>query len=456
VTVTSTALSVAEVRRKCDASRIPFETTAEADPPEGIVGQERAVDALRFGMGVRRPGYNLFAIGPSGVGKLTFLRESLEREAARQETPLDWCYVHAFERPDAPRAMALPHGRGTALRRDMEKALVDLQVEMRSAFESDRYRTQRELLVADYKGRERTVLTALQEQVRKHDFAVVQTDTGLALTALRDGAPIETDALAILPAEERSKLDAESERLWREFGSVFDRLRDLSRNHERALDTLDQETARGAAQRVIDPIRGRHSDLAEVGRFLGEVGKDIVDNADQFLDDDDASDTEILRRALQRDEPSGVPFRRYFVNVVVDNGARVGAPVVYEDDPSLANLFGRVDHEAQFGTLVPHFTLIKGGALHRANGGYLLLEAAKVLADPDAWNALKRALRAGRLMIGSPERSSMALATVSLEPEPIPLLDTKIVLMGDREQYAILCETETDFALGERGRAWRS
>lgn len=436
-----------DLQRSCRPSDIPFETTAEASAlgPGGVVGQERAASALRFGIGIRRDGYNLFAIGPPGVGKQTLLRQFLSEHATRKEVPTDWCYVHNFSDAECPRSLELPAGMGARLQRDMDRAVAELRVAMRNAFDSEEYRTRKKQLVDEFKEKQQRLLSEVQQGAKKLDVAVVETDTGIVLAPVKDGAPLDAEKFQALPQAEQEKRQGDVNRVSGELRELFGRFHEWGREHHDALRALDREMAAAATRRVIDGVRQGYLELPAVLSHLSRVEIDAADSAGEFLEGTAEGVEAALRQALRRGQSGDPTFRRYRINVLVDRSGLQGAPVVYEDNPTYANLMGRIEHESNFGALVTNFTLIRAGALHRAIGGYLVLDALRVLQHPFAWEALKRTIRSGEIKVESLGHALGLVSTVSLEPDPIAFGQTKIVLCGERILYYLLAAHDPDF-----------
>ncbi len=440
----SGALPPSALRRSCEPEAVPFETTADVQPADEIVGQDRAVDAVRFGIAIRRDGYNLFAVGPPGLGKQSTLRQLLGRQAAAEPAPPDWVYVNDFDDPRRPRALELAAGRGAALRDAMDCAIRELQVAMRGAFDSDEYRTRLHALAEALKDRRMRSLQDLQARAARQDIAVLQTDSSIGLAVLRDGAVLPPDEFERLPQPEQAALREKLELFGKEVGALLTRFHTLAHEHHDDVAKLDREIAGAAARKIIDRVRDGHRDCPAVLEYLDRVEADVIDNHEDFLGGGTGEGFEAaLRRTLHGEDGPG--FRRYRVNLLVDNGGAHGAPVVYEDHPTHANLIGRSEHEAQLGALVTNFTLIKAGALHRAAGGYLLLDALEVLRQPFAWEGLKRALRRREIRVESLGRFVDLVQGISLEPQAIPLRQLKVVLFGDRLVYYLLAALDPEF-----------
>jgi lon-related putative ATP-dependent protease len=439
-----TLLSPSELHRPCDPSDVPFETTRDAERVEDIVGQDRAVEAVRFGIAMQREGYNLFALGPRGVGKQTLLRDFLARQAALAPTPDDYCYVASFDDMRRPRALRLPAGRGAPFRAAMERAIGGLRAAMRAAFQSDEHRTRKRDVVNRLKERQQKALAEVQEKAAQSDVAVAQTEDGMILAPLRDGQVVPPDAFHRLPEAEQARLRAGLEKTGEQLNELLGRFQHWVHEHLAELEALDRATAQGVAKRVVDAVRAEHGDLPDVLAHLDRVEADVAAQGGALLDGEEEGMPAALKRALTHGDDGSV-LRRYAVNLVIDGDGRSGAPVVREDAPTHANLVGRIEHIQQLGALVTDFSLVRPGALHRARGGYLLLDALEVLRHPNAWDALKRTVRAREIRIESLADALGLVTTQSLEPEAIPLGDTKIVLVGDRHLYYWLASVDPDF-----------
>ena len=427
----------------CDPSRFSFKTTAELPPLEELIGQDRAVEAVRFGIGIRRDGYNLFALGPAGTGKHTLIAEFLQRQARGEPIPDDWCYVYNFTDPRRPHALRLPAGRAYPLARDMDHLTLDLSAAIRAAFESEDYRGRHEALAEESKQRQEQALEDIQQRGKELSISLVRLPTGLALAPVRDGKVLTPEEFSALPEAERKKTAEDLKELEERLQATLRQAPRWEREHREKLRAINREVTRLAVDHLIEEIRKTYEDLPAIVDWLDEVERDIVDNA-EILPAGGEGEGQRQIPGTPPGQVSGV-LRKYSVNVLVGGDGKDGAPVIYDDHPTFGNLLGRIEHRSELGALVTDFTLIKAGALHRANGGYLVLDAYKLLTQPYAWDGLKRALRAAEIKVESLGQSLSLIDTVSLDPAPIPL-DIKIVLVGERQLYYLLCAYDPDFS----------
>lgn len=437
-------LPASRLYHHCDLSHLSFDKVDELPDPPGLVGQDRAVEAVEFSIGIRRKGFNLFALGPSGTGKHTLVHDLLQRQAASDPTPSDWCYVNNFLDPHKPHRLMLPAGRARPLKEAMERLVADLQIALPAAFERDDYRARRDVLEQQFKKKTEDAFGELQRRAEKKNITLIRTPMGLALAPTRTGEVINPDVFRRLEEADRKRITEDIEAFQTELEAIVRQIPDWEREHREAVRQLNREISAQTVSRPFGELRRTYSDLPEVVAYLEAVERDILENADDFL---------APSRAAANGEPAPpfaqliqeIPtFRRYRVNVMIDNAGKSGAPVVFEDHPTHQNLVGRIEHSARFGALVTDFTMVVPGALHRANGGYLVLDVEHLLVNAFSYDSLKRSLRGGEIRVVSLEQLMSLASTVSLEPEPIPL-DVKVVLIGAPMYYYLLVELDPDF-----------
>jgi len=441
--MTSQRLDVHQLRQVCDPAQFDFETTEEVEDLAQIIGQKRAIGAVQFGIGIRRDGYNVYALGPSGTGKRTTVTRFLERKAADEPVPSDWCYVNNFEDTPKPDTLELPPGKGNELRDDMEQLVEELRSAIPAAFESEDYQTRKQELQEEYQDKQEEALTTIQEKAKERDIALIRTPVGLAFAPVEEGEVVSPDEFQQLPDEKREQVKEDIAQLQEELQESMRQARLWEREARGKVKELNRQVAMLAVGHRIDELQEKYADLQPVVDYLQAVKNDVVENVENFRRTGDEEAEAIL--GLPTQQMQEARFRRYQVNVLVDHSESDGAPVVYEEHPTYNNLVGRIEHMAQMGALVTDFNLIKPGALHRANGGYLLADARELLTQPYAWDGLKRVLRAQQVRIESLSQALSLVSTVSLEPAPIPL-DVKVVLIGERLLYYLLNQYDPDFS----------
>jgi len=433
------------LRLRCDPAQFEFATTAELADLDAALGQERALGAIEFGVGMRNEGYNLFAMGPEGIGRRTIVRRHLEAQAKTLPPPSDWCYVFNFKAPHKPRALRLPAGQAPAFRDSMARLVEELRTAVPAAFETDEYRNRRQQIEAELGERQERVLGEFGERAKAQNIALIRTPTGFGFGPMSGEAVMEPEEYRKLPAAEQKRLEELVTRLQEDLERVLHDLPKWRRESMRKLRELNREVTRAAVNSALEEVKAEYRALPEVQDYLAEVQEDMLENAEAFRASKDGEPVTLFGIPVARADAPEATLRRYAVNVLIEHSGAAGAPIVFEDNPSHDALLGRIEHLSQMGALVTDFTLIKAGALHRANGGYLVIDALKLLAQPFAWDALKRALRSREIRTQSLGQALSLVSTVSLEPEPIPL-EVKVVLVGQRLHYYLLHAYDPEFA----------
>jgi lon-related putative ATP-dependent protease len=426
------------LRAFIDPESLGFETTLDVTPAkEKVVGQDRAVRALEFGLGVRDLEYNIFVAGPPRAGKTETIMAYVQELAAKEPAPPDWIYVHNFKDPEKPQAMSLPPGKGRVLKTDMEELISSLKVQIPEVFESEDYSNRRETLMHSFTQERNQVLQGLDAKAGEEGFILNISPTGLMIFPGKDGKPLSEEELKALADEAREQLRLKSTALHTEMNEAIRKIRKMEKEYQEKEKKLDQDVAMYVVGHHMEDLLEKYKDLPQVTAYLKDVQEDILRNIDD------------LKRRPSAPGPFPFPtpepsFTQYQVNVFVDHSQTKGAPVVMENNPTYPNLFGAVERRAQFGALVTDFTLIRAGALQRANGGYLILEAMDLLRWFFSYDALKRCLKNGEIKIEDPMEMFGIITTKTLQPQPIPL-DIKVILIGDPYVYQILYIYDEDF-----------
>lgn len=441
------------LREICDTDQFDFETTEEISDLTTVLGQDRLASSMEFGIGIRKEGYNIFALGPNETGKRSHIQQYLEENAPDTGAPDDLCYVNNFDEKYKPNVLRLPPGHGRDLQEDMDKLIEELPPTLKSAFETEEYQNRKQALQDEVQQEQDQTLEDLQNKAREKGLALMRTPAGFSFAPLNEEGEMMSEAeMEQLSKEEKEELQDKTEELQKELQDIIRQMPATKRKIREKKKELDKEVAQIAIEDLLDELRDKYSELEKVQNFLDAVENDIVENVQEILQSQQQEGQNALAQLLgggqkQPQDPlsSGRSiFDRYRVNLIVDNGDTENAPIIYEDKPSYKNLTGRIEHQSRMGALTTNFNMIKSGSLHRANGGYLIIDARQVLMEPFAWEALKRALKSGELKIESPGKSYSMFSTVSLEPEAVDL-DVKVILLGQRMLYYLLCEVDPEF-----------
>ncbi|MCR9255971.1 MAG: AAA family ATPase [Alphaproteobacteria bacterium] len=440
-------LGVDALYSHCDPEQFDFETTAELDPLTHMVGQDRAVEAVEFAADMHVHGFNLFVLGPPGTGRHSFIRRFLAQRAVKQAPASDWCYANRFDDPRKPIALELPAGHARGLRDDIDRLVDEAYTAIPTAFESEDYRSRRQAIEKEFQTAQAKRFQDVQRRAQEKGIAVVETPTGIQLVPIRDGKPLSPKQLNALPDAEQKQLQNAVESLGREMQAAMEAMPGLIRDVRDKIRELDRQIAMLAAGSLIDDLVAKYSEFPKVVGYLKSVQADIIDNVQLFLmpreGQGETLGTDEHSLSIQQPKESAAK-RRYCLNLLIDHKESEGAPLVFEDHPTYQNLVGDIEYLAQMGALITDFSLIKGGALHRANGGYLVLDAHKILSEPFAWQALKQALKGREIRIESLGQAYSLIRTATLEPEPIPL-DLKVILIGERRLYYLLQALDPEF-----------
>jgi lon-related putative ATP-dependent protease len=431
-----------QLRAIVDVSTISCETTEHAIPLDTIVGQERAVKALKFGLGIQEKGFNIYVAGWPGTGRTAAVRNFLEEFAKTKPLPSDWCYVNNFRNQYQPRALRLPSGSGNIFKRDMKSLIEDARKAIQKSFESKDYQQKRESIVGGYEKKRQDSLTELAETARRSDFLFEITAIGPVFVPIMQGKPLTDEEFLSLSPRIREEILKKREGLQSSFKNVARSIRELEGKLSEELARADKEIVLYSIGPMISELVEKYKHLPEVSSYLKEVQDDVVENREQFIAKPGAQ-AGLAGMPLQwlRD----LSLRKYEVNVIADSSALKGAPVVIELNPTYTSLFGRIEREAVFGALTTDFTLVIPGSLHKANGGFLVMPVEELFKNPFSWDGLKRALKNGQIEIEDPSERYGFLTTKTISPEPIPL-DMKVALIGDPSVFSLLYTYDPDFS----------
>ena len=440
------ALDASALARRCDPASFAFETTAELPSMREIVGQPRGVRAIEFGIDMGSAGYNVYVMGPRGTGRLTAIERFIEARAADDPIPDDWLYVHNFAQPHLARALRLPAGLGRQFTDDLAAVIGRLKLDIPRAFEAQPFVEAWQRIQRDFQARRDAILAQIQALAVQQGFQIRTTEGGVMLAPLKaDGQPMSSEEYDALGDAERAELETHRHSLEDSLTESLRATDELEEQAGDAYETLRRETVAHLLNTQIGPLRERYTGHDAVLAYLGQVQTDILDHIADFESDGQPPSGEDGVPAGNGAAGNVNGLRRYAANLLVDHGATQGAPVVVVDLPTYQNLIGRIEYRVQFGALTTDFTMIKPGALHAANGGFLVVRATDILSQPFAWEALKRALNTGQVVIEEPEsRGTSVVTTQTLEPEPIPLR-IKVIMLGNPALYYSLFEQEEDF-----------
>jgi lon-related putative ATP-dependent protease len=433
-------LSIENLRKTCDPNVMRCQTTQDLVPLTEIIGQERAVRALKFGLGIREQGFNIYVAGYPGTGRKTAVKNFVEEIASGEPVPPDWCYVNNFSNQYEPKVIQLPAGKGKEFQNDMKNLIENIRTALPKAFESDDYAARRETTIKGLERQRKEVIDKLNAKAQQEGFIIQNTPIGLLLIPVVNAKPLKEEELLTLPQKTKDLIQEKRERLESELRNTMRQFLDMERKIREEIKKLNRDVALYAIGNLVEDIVEKYKNLPEITAYLKDVQNDILDNIAQF----------VKRGETQEQMPFPVPwmkeapFRKYEVKVIVDNSGVKGAPVIMEFNPTYTNLFGTSEKEAQFGALVTDFTMIRGGSLHKANRGYLIIPAEDLLRNPFSYEGLKRALRDEKITVEEPQERFGFISTKGLKPQPIPL-SIKVVLIGNPYLYQQLFTLDTEF-----------
>ena len=443
--ITKHKIRIQDLYKPCPASWLSFKNTKEVDEFVTHLGQEKAINALRFFTDIKAKGYNIFCIGPEGTGKTSLALRILHQAAAQREDPADWIYVNNFAEPHKPKAISLPTGMSRNFAKDIDSLIKELMVAIPATFEGEEYRNRLKMIEEQYKNEKSEYFDTLQKSASGKNVSILRMPVGLVVAPTKDGEILTPEAFEQLKKEEQEEILTELNEKQAELEEAVRNVPKWEKDQRETVKTINEEVTKFAVSHQIEELKKKYKKITAVVNYLNDMMQDIVENVDMFLDstsDGEKKEEDILPFTNPKKDHEYI-VKRYQINVIVKNKEGVGAPVVNVEHPVIPNLMGRMEKVQQFGALISDFNLIKAGALHRANGGFLILNAREIVSRPNAWEALKRALKTRKISFDNFDEDS-SFATINLEPEAIPL-NVKVVLTGPPEVYYVLSENDPDF-----------
>ena len=438
-------LDYTQLKRSCSPEEFSFRTTQEIPPLEGIIGQERAVQALDFGLAVKMKGYNIYMSGPSGTGKTTYARASTEKLAATEPVPSDWCYVYNFQNPRCPLALRFEAGLGKQFKEDMEELVQLLKIELQKVFRADDYEKQKSELLHSFDEERGALMDDMSAMAGEYDFQVKTTNSGIYFMPLVEGKAVGEEEYDNLAEDVKADIEKKSQTVQEKAGSIMRDIRELDKASKKRVEQLDYKVGMFAIGHHIGAVQEKYQEYERVIAYINAMQEDVLENISQFFEEEEESDEALasLLPMLSKKPAEDVTLK-YKVNLIVDHSETKGAPVVVTFNPTYYNLVGEVEYDSEFGNLTTDFMKIKGGLFHKANGGYLIVQAQDILSAPQAWEALRRVIKTKEINMDSVREQLGAVVAPTLKPEPIAA-DIKVIMIGSNYYYETLSQYDDEF-----------
>ncbi len=435
-------LSYQDLDNRCKLESLPFKSTSQLETYEGIIGQERASKAMKFGLKMKMRGYNIYMSGPTGTGKTSFARQILNETAANQKIPDDWCYIYNFSQPNQPLAINLPAGTGKQFQHDMEEFTKIIKQEIVNAFDNDQYEKEKSEIMDEYEDKKEELLDKLSKDAEEHGFKVNTGSSGIYFLPIIEGRTISEEEFSSLDEETKDEINQKTNILQQETLDIIRKLKNNDKETEKKVSEWENKIALLALGVHIDDLKEKYKKFEVIQKYLEDVQKDILDNLDDFKEEEVSEEQQqLVIPWMQKPETS---VTKYKVNVLVDNSTLKGAPVILDSNPTYSNLIGKIEYENEFGSVSTDYTKIKPGLFHIANGGFLILQAKDVLSNPQAYEAINRVLKTKKIIIENMKDQTGVVAVTAIKPQPIPV-DLKVILVGSTTIYELLYEYEEDF-----------
>ncbi|WP_053956613.1 Lon protease family protein [Inediibacterium massiliense] len=426
-------LSYLQLKKSYNPEDFSFYSTEELDALDGIIGQNRAEKSMEFGLRVKNTKYNIFVTGLKGTGKKSYIQKIVREKAQKEDIPDDWCYVYNFYDPNSPISIHMSAGMGRIFSEDMDQLVKELLEEVPKAFSDEEYELEKAEIIKEYKQSRELLLDELSKYCLENGFTIKSTTKGFALTPTQDGEAMSDEAYEKLDEEERKKIEKKAQDVEKKALEFLKKIKGIESITKDEILKLDQIVAKEIIKPYMDVLFNKYKEYKKIINYLQDVQEDMIENIYDF----DLSESE-------REEKEENFLKRYKVNIFIDNSENEGAPVVIEYNPTYNNLIGKVEYENEQGSLKTDFTMIRPGAIHKANGGYLILQASEILMNVKSWDTLKRIMRTGTIKIESLRTQLGVVDIVSLKPEAIPI-SMKVILVGNPYLYSLLYAYDEDF-----------
>ena len=433
-------LECKELRFSCDESMFKFKTTKEVTPSREIIGQGKTAKAFEFGLNVGAKGYHIYLSGSTGTGKTSFAKEYVKKFAKKREVPNDWVYVYNFDDPNQPLAITLPAGKGREFVNDMEEFVKTISSELPKAFDNNDYENEKGRILQEFQDQRTELVEKLNKIAEKQGFKVKTTPNGIYFLPIINGQALSEEEFNDLDDQVKNRIMAKSGKVQLKTMETIRRIKELEKETEDSIEEWESQTALFAVGVHVDDLMSKYKEYPKIVNYLYEVQKDILENIDKFEEEEVPDDAQMLLQGMLKKENDS-PTKNYKVNLLVDNSKTKGAPIVVDYNPTFFNLVGKTEYDNEFGAMTTDYTKIKPGLLHKANGGYLILQVKDVLLNPMSWEALKRCLKTGEILIENMKDQMTVVPVSALKPEPIPL-NVKVVLVGTPDIYHLLWEAD--------------
>ena len=434
-------LDYKQLKSFCDPYDFDFKSTKEIKETNTVIGQERGIRSLEFGVNINIEGYNIYVEGPNGIGKTSYCIDYIQKVAKEMPTPDDWCYIYNFANPNEPIALSLPAGLGIAFKKDMESFVVSIKKEITQTFNNDDYQKEKSLIEQEFENKRAKLLNSLTEEAKEQGFEVKNSSNGIYFLPIYNGKTLDEEEFSALPKEVQQDFEAKSKVMEKRTLEIIKELKELESASSKRVNNWVNNIALLTISLHINDLKNKYKKYKTILTYLDSIRKDILSNMDAFINANQPQENAIPTPQAKMEMK---PWEKYVVNLIVDNSEIKGAPVISDPNMSFFNLFGKLEYENMFGNLKTDYTMIRSGNMHKANGGYLIVQARDLLSSVQMWETFKRILRTKKIYIDSNRENNMNVAIVGLKPQPIPF-KAKIVMLGTAQVYAQLLALDEDF-----------